>query len=162
VCLHPAYARSNELGVFDATVNEIAAPLAGLPGTPVRAAQSSTGDAVYVAGDPPVLRLPDVIVQGTSLQPPAFRAALDTELALALVTEPGAPPRAATPAQDAVALYLLRRAGLTASPRLITADPEVTAASQRLLSLSLTSRADWFRARLSALRSGAIALTEVP
>jgi hypothetical protein len=182
VCLHPAYARSNELDFFDTTVNEIAAPLAGTPGLPVRAAQSPDANigepAVRVAGRPPVLFLPDEIVQGTSIPPGPAATILYTQLALALVTPPGeelaadkscrcaeavpATRALATPAQDAVALYLLDRAGLPASSGLISRDTAVVSAARRLAALTPAARHAWFLASIAAVRSGALTLRELP
>lgn len=177
VCLHPAYARSNELDFFDTAVNKLAAPLAGIPGLPVRAEQSSAGDIgeplVSVSGHPPVLFLPDDIIQGTSISPPAFAATLYTRLALALVTPPGTSPPEnkschcaaavlTTPAQNVVALYLLDQAGFPASRDLIPGDTAVVAAERSLAAMTPAARHAWFLAHIGAVRSGALTVMELP
>jgi hypothetical protein len=176
VCLHPAYARSNELTFFDTMVNAIAAPLAGVPGLPVRAAQSQNGDlgtpVALVAGNPPVLHLPDDTVQGSSLGSANFTANLRTRIALALVTSAGTNPgvqschcaaaAVTTSAQRAAALYLLDQAHYPASPGLIPADPAVTAAARGLAALTQAARHTWFTAHITALRAGTLTLAELP
>jgi hypothetical protein len=176
VCLHPAYARANELAFFATMVNTIAAPLAGVPGLPARAEQSPDGDqgspAALITGSPPVLELPDDIVQGDSIGPAAFTAALRTRVALALVTRDGTSPadwscRCAAPgvttlAQQAAALYLLDQARYPASPGLISADPAVTAAARGLAALPAAARHAWFTGHLAALRAGSLTLGEMP
>jgi hypothetical protein len=176
VCLHPAYGRSNELSFFNTTVNAIAAPLGGVPGLPVRAAQSTSGDigspVVQVTGNPPVLQLPDDIVQGNSIGPAGFTAALRTRIALALVTPSGTPPAVkscrcaaaaqTTPAQQAAALYLLDEAHYPASPELIRGDPAIAAAAHGLTALTPAARRTWFTAHIAALRDGALTLAELP
>ena len=176
VCLHPAYARSNELAFFGTTVNTIAAPLAGVPGLPVHTDQARNGDQgtpdALITGTPPVLLLPDDVVQGNSVGSAGFTADLRTRIALALVTPAGTDPgvqachcRAAavtTPAQRAAARYLLDQAGYPASRGLIPDDAPVTAASRRLAALTPTARHAWFAAHIAALRVGTLTLTELP
>jgi hypothetical protein len=177
VCLHPAYGRSNELGFFDSTVNKIAAPLAGIPGLPVRAGQSPSGDIgeplAYISGRPPVLSLPDDIVQGTIIGPPSFAATLDTRIALALVTPVGTrlPENKScrcqavvltTQAQNAVALYLLDQAGFPADSDLIPGDAGVVSAERGLAALAPAARHAWLRDHIVALRSGALTAEELP
>jgi hypothetical protein len=177
VCLHPAYARSNELDLFDSTVNKIAAPLAGVPGLPVRAEQSLSGDIgeplAYVSGRPPVLSLPDDIVQGTSIGPSAFATALYTRIALALVTPVGtrlpenkscrcAAVVLTTTAQNAVALYLLDQAGFPADPDLIPGDAGVAGAERALAALTPAARHAWLLDHIAALRSGTLTVGELP
>lgn len=176
VCLHPAYAHENELTAFDSTVNRIAAPLIGVPGVPVRAEQlpgEVGGDQVsLVEGDPPVLRLPEFIIHGRTLEPPGFARALRTRIALALVVPVGGATAARTcrcpaadatsPAQRAVALYLLRQAGYAPDPGLIPDDTTVTTAAQRLAALAPAARTTWFTENLAAVRAGTLTLTELP
>jgi hypothetical protein len=190
VCLHPAYAAANELTAFDTTVSKIIAPLAGSPGLPVRAEQlpggATGGYASVIAGNPLVLRLPHFIMHGNSIEPAPFAAVFRTQIALALVTPPGtapgvnksrgagtsAPgtgpspgPRPAdttTSAQQAVALYLLKQAGYSASTGLIPPQADITAAAQRLAALSHAARHAWLTTRIGALRAGTLTLTEIP
>jgi hypothetical protein len=176
VCLHPAYARANELAFFDTMVNTIAAPLAGVPGLPTRAAQSPNGDpgsvVAQVTGSPPVLGLPDDIVQGDSIGPAEFTATLRTRIALALVTREGTNPAvrscrcaaatAITPAQQAAALYLLNQARYPAGPGLMSSDPAITAAARGLAALTAAARHTWFTGHIAALRAGTLTLEEMP
>jgi hypothetical protein len=176
VCLHPAYARANELAFFDTMINAIAAPLAGVPGLPTRAEQSPGGDqgsvVVLVAGSPPVLELPDDIVQGNSIGPAAFTAELRAMVALDLVTRDGTRPAGrscrcavgagTTPAQQAAALYLLDQAHYPASSGLISADPAITATARGLAALTATARHTWFTSHITALRAGTVTLQELP
>jgi hypothetical protein len=178
VCMHPAYAHANELTAFDTTVNKIAAPLVGTPGLPIRAEQLPGGDngnpGSGVEGNPPTLRLPHFIVHGNSIEPSGFAADFRTRIALALVTTAGTVPankpchcRASTgdttsPAQRALALYLLRQAGYTPTAGLIPDDAAVTAAARRLTALTPTARHSWLTTRMAALRAGTLSLTEFP
>jgi hypothetical protein len=160
VCLHPAYANANELAAFDATVNKIVAPLAGTPGLPIRAEQLPGEDdgtpGAGLRGDPPVLVLPHFIIHGNTIEPPGLAAAFQTRIALTLVTQPSPAVDRVTPAQRAVALYLLRQAGYTAWPGFIPDDAAVSSAARRLGALSATAR------HVPALRAGTLTLTELP
>jgi hypothetical protein len=118
-----------------------------------------------------VLELPDDIVQGNSIGPAAFTAVFRTRIALALVTPAGTVPAAescrcaataTTPAQLAVARYLLDQAGYPASPRLIPGDAAVTAAARRLAALAPAARHAWFTTHIAGLRAGSLTLTELP
>jgi hypothetical protein len=176
VCMHPAYAHANELTTFDTTINKIAAPLIGTPGLPVRAEQLPGEDAgnpgSLVGGDPPVLHLPHFIIHGHTIQPPDFAAAFRTRIALALVIPAGTAPAvtschcsaadATSPAQRAVALYMLRQAGYTPSTGLIPNDTAATTAAQRLATLTPTARTTWFTSHIAALRVGTLTITELP
>ncbi len=161
VCLHPAYA--HELTPLDTLVNQIAAPLVGIPGLPVRAEQLP-GDkqVVRLQGNPPVLTIPHFIIHGTTISPPAFAAGLQTMVALALVTPAGTPAFQTDPAQRAVALYLLHQAADTPDSDLIPDDAAVAAAAQRLGALTPTARHTWLTAHVTALRAGTLSLTELP
>jgi hypothetical protein len=66
------------------------------------------------------------------------------------------------PAQPAVALYLLRQAGYTPDPGLISDDTTVTTAAQRLAALTSAARAAWLTRTLTAVRAGTLTLTELP
>lgn len=176
VCLHPAYAASNELTTLDTIISKIVAPLAGTPGLPVRAEQLPGEDngspASHVQGNPPVLNIPHFIIHGHTIQPPGFAAVFQTRIALDLVTRPGTvlPAKSCNcsaandtgPAQRALALYLLRQAGYTPSTGLIPGDPATAAAAQRLAVLTPTARHAWLTTHIAALRAGALTLTDLP
>jgi hypothetical protein len=176
VCLHPAYAAANERTTFDTTVNKIAAPLIGAPGLPVRAEQLPGEDkgnpGSLLEGDPPILHLPDFIIHGHTLEPPDFARAFRTRIALALVIPVGVVPAdkscrcsaadTTTPAQRAVALYLLRQAGYTPHTGLIPDDTTVSTAARRLAALTSTARTTWFTGHIAALRAGNLTITELP
>lgn len=163
VCLHPAYDRANERTVLDRLVNGIAAPLAGTPGLPVRVAQSAPGDV------PPQGTLPidPFIVQGDRIDPAPFASAVESGLALQLVSGPGTSTRGgsgapATPVQRALATYLLEQAGDTPDQRFLPADPAVTAAAHRLAALDPAVRHAFLAAHLPAIRARGLTLGDLP
>ena len=107
VCLHPAYAGGSELTVLATIINQIAAPVLGIPGMPARAEQvpDARTSLSGVQGNPPVLPIQPFIVHGTSLQPAAFQVSLFTDLvALSLFIPARSLVERATPAQRALAL----------------------------------------------------------
>lgn len=158
VCLHPAYARANERTVLDRLVNTIAAPLAGTPGLPVRVEQSAGP-----RNPPPGTLLIDAfIVQGDRIDPPAFASALESRLALQLVTGKTGPGAPATPVQRALATYLLAQAGDAPAPQLLPADPTVTAAAYRLAALDPATRHSFLAAHLPTIRAGGLTLEDLP
>jgi hypothetical protein len=164
VCLHPAYA--GELTVLTTVIDNIAAPLAGAPGMPVRAEQlpggENGGDGLRVLGNPPVLTIPHFIVHGTTIQPAAFAQNIQTIIALALVTPPGTLPDHTTSSQRALALYLLTQANDVPSSRYIPDDAVVAATAQRLAALSPTARTAWLGTHLDAVRHGDLTPTDIP
>jgi hypothetical protein len=160
VCVHPAYAK--DLPTLAAVINTIAAPLTGTPGLPQRAEQVPDREkAPQVQGDPAVLTIPDFIIHGG----PASAhdgAGFRTRLALALVTAPGAAPRQATPAQRAVALYLLQQAGQTSDSAIASADPNITGAVRRLAAFPEATRHHWIATHITALRAHALTVKDLP
>jgi hypothetical protein len=164
VCVHPAYAGGSELTVLAAIINRIAAPVLGVPGMPVRAeqvpdAKTSLGG---VQGNPSVLPIQPFIVHGTSLQPAAFRAAFTDSVALSLFIPAHSPVERATPAQRALALYLLTQAHDATDPYFLPSDPAVTAAAARFAALSPAARTAWLTAHLAALRAGYLTPGDIP
>jgi uncharacterized membrane protein HdeD (DUF308 family) len=158
VCLHPAYARTNELAALDHMVNTLAAPLAGTPGLPTRVQQLPPSDIP----PPGTLAIEGFIIQGDTISPPRFASSLESRLALQLVTAPGTAIAEATPAQRTVATYLLDQAGDTPAPQLLLADPAITAAAQRLAALDPVARHAFLSTRLPAIRSGGLTLQDLP
>jgi hypothetical protein len=164
VCVHPAYDGGSELTILAAIINKIAAPLLGTAGMPARAEQVPAGrvSAGGAQGDPPVLPLQPFITHGTSLQPPAFAEFFAGAIALSLLIPAHSPVQGATPAQRAVALYLLRQAHDPADPRLFPVAPAVTAAAARLMADAPAARTAWLTAHLAALRAGHLTPTDIP
>jgi hypothetical protein len=164
VCVHPAYDGGSELTVLATIINKIAAPVVGVPGMPVRAEQVPAGKISLggVQGNPPMLPFQPFILHGTSLQPAAFEVFFKDSLALSLFVPVRSPVEHATPAQRALALYLLRQAHDTVDPRLIPADSAVTAAAARLTALPPAARTTWLTTHLAAIRSGSLTLADIP
>ena len=137
-------------------INRVAAPLLGTPGMPTRAEQLP--DAVLSAGglqgDPPVLGIQPFVIHGSSLQPTAWADFYADSVALSLVVPPHSLIARATPAQRAIALYLLRNAHVPASPQWFPADPAVTAAAARLAADRPATRTAWLDSHLAAIRAG--------
>ncbi|WP_405658009.1 hypothetical protein [Streptomyces sp. NBC_00079] len=166
VCLHPAY--RTLLPRTSALLEPVAAPLAGLPGIPVRIVQdtatpSADGDLadVRIQGRPPVAAIPRFLLHGATATP-AFARSLRTALALALVTPPGRHAPQATPAQRALASWLVTHAGSTPDRSLLPADGATTAAAHRLAALTPTRRTAWLRHHLTDVRAGRLTLTDLP
>jgi hypothetical protein len=157
VCVHPAYA--TELTALSTVVNAIAAPLAGIPGFPVRAEHRAgeTGPP-RVTGTPPVLTIPHFIIHDGTLAPPAFADQFETGIALALLTPTPAHP---TPAQTAVATYLLHRAGDQPSPSL-PRTPATDAAAARITALAPAARTTWLATHLPAIAAGKLTPEDIP
>jgi len=164
VCVHPAYDGGSELAVLATLINKIAAPVLGVPGMPVRAEQAPAGSADYggLHGDPPVLDFQPFIVHGTSLQPQSFAQYFAESIALSLVIPGHSPIAAATPAQQAIALYLLRQAHDPAVLGLFPADPAVAAAAARLAAESPAARTAWLTTHLAAIRAGHVTPQDIP
>jgi hypothetical protein len=160
VCVHPAYAA--KLPVLDDAVNRLAAPLAGTPGLPVRVAEGPIYlfRDIRVTGDPPVLVIPPVFIQGNDL---GFETVSVTNtLAVALVQGPGQDVQQASAVQRAVALYLLRQAGDPSDSHFVPTDPAVRAAASALVAMPAAERHAWFAAHIAAVRAGTISLSELP
>ena len=160
VCVHPAYDGGSELAVLSSLINKIAGPVLGVPGMPVRAEQSPTAPS-GVQGDPPVLPIPPFIIQGTSL-PPKPAESIDAGIALSLFVPPHADPsNHATPAQCALAVYLLRQAHDNPSG-VWPLNQAITAAAARFAELAPAARKAWLTTHLAALRAGRLTLHDIP
>jgi hypothetical protein len=164
VCVHPAYDGGSELTVLATIINKVADPVAGIPGMPVRAEQAPAGSFDYggLHGDPPVLLIQPFIMHGTSLQPPSFAQYFPESMALSLVIPGHSPIAGATPAQQAIALYLLRQAHDPAVPGLFPSDPAVAAAATRFAAESPAARTAWLTTHLAALRAGSLTPQDIP
>ncbi len=160
LCVHPAYRR--ELRPLASLVDKIAAPVLGLPGVPIRAEQSPTnGGSPRVTSPRPILTLPPFIIHDETLEP-VFAVPLETEIALALVTQPGTAADRASPPQRAIALYLLAQARDGSAPWLIPNSTPILSAARSFAFLLPAARRSWLGAHLQALRDGHIALGQVP
>jgi hypothetical protein len=164
VCVHPAYDGGTELRVLATIIDKIAAPVLGIPGMPARAEQvldtkTSLGG---VQGNPSILPIQPFIVHGTSLQPAAFQVAFTDSIALSLFIPARSPVDRATPAQRALALFLLRQAHDTADPHFLPPDPAVTAAAARFSADSPAARTAWLTVHLAALRAGYLTPADIP
>lgn len=162
VCVHPAYAGGHEPAVLTTIINAITAPVLGVPGMPVRAEQVPE-ETFGVQGDPLILPIQPFIVHGTTLQPAPFDQVFKDLMALSLFVPAGTAPHNATPAQRALALYLIRQARYAADPHTLTPqDPAVAAAAARFGALTPTARTAWLTAHLGAIRGGRLTPTDIP
>ena len=159
VCVHPAYDGGSELAVLSSLINKIAGPVLGVPGMPVRAEQAPAAPS-GVQGDPPVLPIQPFIIQGTSL-PPAPAESIDADIALSLFVPAHVDPEHATPAQRALAVYLLRQAHDNPSG-VWPLDQAITAAAARFAALAPAARTAWLTTHLAALRAGSLTPQDIP
>jgi hypothetical protein len=168
VCVHPAYAGGHEPAVLSGILNGLTVPVLGIPGMPVRAEQmasaNATDDGAYgVRGDPPTLYFGAFIMHGGTLQPPAFDRAFKSLMALSLFTATGAAHRAATPVQQALALYLLQQAHDSPEPRVVASDdPAIATAAARFTVLPSQTRTAWLTTHLATIRADSLTLEEIP
>jgi hypothetical protein len=162
------------------------AEVSGLPGAPQRVTQIAATDtggpaAMAISGSPPVLlfglgaeaSLPgsNGFQDGTTTTKD-FEGILRVQFAQAFL---GAGTAGDTPAQQAVEAALLQRAGTTLAdqPRLeeiarlgpgpkLSATGPVYDAAKRLAAMAGTAWHAWLAANLTALRSGALTLEQLP
>jgi hypothetical protein len=175
VCVHPAFRA--QLPRLTQTINRIAAPVAGLPGAPDR----FIDDNIVAVVNGPVLGYPSSPAQEAQLRrdgidvfstPPQRTVILDpadspSQIAVALTFSYAvkAPP---TAAQEAIALWLLRRAGFR--PDLSTPNDVfdqssyagAEAAARRFGALPAAEQSSWLHTHYSALRNGALSLRDLP
>jgi hypothetical protein len=125
----------------------------GVPGMPVRAEQVPTavlGQSRGVQRNPPILPIQPFVVHGTRLQPASFAVFFADFMALWLFVGGHTSPGTATPAQRALALYLLRQAHDPAAPAALPLDSETTAAATRFAALTPAARTTWLTTHLAA------------
>ncbi|HEY4028119.1 MAG TPA: hypothetical protein VGO86_16950 [Candidatus Dormibacteraeota bacterium] len=150
VCVHPAY--SGELEQLDGLVTRLIAPVAGLPGAPTRAEQRPSGAGV----DDGVLILPAETLHGA---PDPFVA---TQIALGLVSDASvSSSRGLTPAQQAIALYLLQQSGEPFDDLRLSTHAVVNA-EHRFAALPASERRAWLAANYAALQRGQVPLGQMP
>jgi hypothetical protein len=177
VCVHPAY--RNFLPAIGAALAPVLREIASLPGAPARVNQVVVNDLIAsngaaITGVPPVLRLPVTATPDeTSFGQDAgtFTSYLRATLVTAFVAGargfvPPGPP-GGTPAQQAVQLALLQKAGTAiqtgSGPGSAHAKAEqVAAAARRFAALPAATRHAWLAAHLAALRAGRITLAQLP
>jgi len=178
VCVHPGYRA--QLSRIATTINRIAAPVVGLPGAPTRAID----DDVVVANDNGILMKAGSPSQAAQLRwdglfvfdtPPAQTIVFDpwhavhfpANIALDLVS-PGLVKGPPSDAQEAIARWLVRRAGF--SPDLSLSNPTfdtkyppgVPTAEHRFAALAPSQQRAWLHAHFSRLRSGQLGLRDPP
>jgi hypothetical protein len=162
VCLHPAY--QSELQETATLVNRIAVPILGLPGAPTLATQRPSAWGVSSRGREHVLSFAAIDLHDPTA-PAAFRESWDDQLAVSLVSDSQLSTTGLLVTgrvQNAIALFLLRRAGYHADPAEISLSASVTAAEQRFAALSLPKQRQWLHTHYDRLRQGQITLGEVP
>jgi hypothetical protein len=172
ICVHPA----NE-SILDETadlIDPVVRPLAGLPGAPLRAEQirAPKGGALMTLNSDSADVVPALPAgAGTSYQ------AVATAAAVGAVRNPSDDPFALTPAQHAIATWLVRQAGwpdLDAPPSLeavpgntTRADYEreladISLAADRFAALSPAEQRAWLETNLAVLRAGTLELEDLP
>jgi hypothetical protein len=178
VCVHPAY--RNFLPDVTAALAPVLHQIASLPGAPARVDQVAVNDLIAsngaaITGVPPVFRLP---VPGTpdetsfGQNASTFRSSVQATLVTLFVV--GADgfvfmgPPGGSPAQQAVELALLQKAG---TPTQTGSGPgngqhtkadQVAAAATRFAALPAATRHAWLAAHLAGLRAGRITLAQLP
>lgn len=184
VCLHPAYDAylPGVVAALDPVLHEVAS-LLGAPRRVTQVPASYGGPSQYstvnIIASTPVYDLS----LGNLDFGPAVSGPLEDQLRyLFLYAFVGAGPRGGTAAQQAVLAALLSRVGVSfaAQPGLLTPSPSVTiggngglpglpqegspiyAVAERFASQSVAAQRAWLRSHLSALRSGALTLDQVP
>jgi hypothetical protein len=165
LCVHPAYGGGNEPAVLGAIVNQVVAPVLGVPGMPVVARQWSE-PGIGVTGSPPTLWFQAFIIHDGRLQPARYADVFRSLVALTLFTSPGREPvsgRAPTPVQRALALSVIQQAHLTPDPSLLTPDdPAIAAAARRFTAMSRGDRVAWLDTHLSQVRQGLLTPGDIP
>ena len=154
ICVHPAFRR--ELAALEAALSPVAAPLAGTPAMPTGVAQSDPDGGLLAFG------FGNYQLRGDTIVPQVAVTDLRTRFALALVTAPGTVPAAAGAAPRAVAVYLLRQAGVTPEPGLLPPSTADSAGAGRLAALDAAHRQAWFAAHAAALRAGTLTPADLP
>ncbi len=158
LCVHPAYG-----GWLDDNATLLArlfAPLANLPGGPVRAEQQG---GVWTATNDIVPLLPQPTGDASARTTVVYLVrGLDT---FALRIGTNCPDRsdqgACRHAQEAVALWLVRQAGVVDDSRYPSL-PAISAAADRFGALPEETRRAWLREHLVALREGRVPLGDLP
>lgn len=156
VCIHPAY--SAELIQLSTLINRLTAPVIGLPGAPVQADQRPVDRQ---KGELPwqiiahVLVVPPFAAHASDWTDQSFIRTLSTQIAIGLVTDnPTTDGTNLNTAQQAIALYLLRQANITADPNILQLSPQAREFEQRLAAQPLAARRVWLAQHYAALLQG--------
>jgi hypothetical protein len=178
VCAQPAY--RNFLPAMTAALARVLREIASLPGAPARVDQVAVNDLIAsngaaITGVPPVFRLPVPATpdetsfgQNASTFSSYVQSTLVTGFVLGAHGFVAYGPPAGTPAQQAVVLALLQKAGTaiqTGSGPGNGQHPQaeqVAAAARRFAALPAATRHDWLAAHLAALRAGQVTLAQLP
>ena len=151
VCVHPAY--SAELSQLSTLINHLAIPLIGLPGAPVQADQRPVDGPWQIVGN--VLVVPPFAAHASDWADQSFLRMLSTQIAIGLVTTdtPGDRHLNLTTTQQAIALYLLQQANITADPSILQVSPKAREFEQRFATQPRASRRAWLAQHYAALLS---------
>ena len=162
VCAHPAYRPWLEENA--SLINELAAPVLGLPGAPTRAEQQTP-------------LTPGPVGETLLLHPQPRQRSLIIDVASNLMRDPryfgpsylnesrcpeGPEPFSCMRAQSAVGLWLLQRIGIRPGEREFYVHPKAVAAAERFAALPPDRQQAWLRANYAALREGRVPLSALP
>jgi len=157
VCVHPAYRA--QLDETAALVNRLAAPVLGLPGAPVRAAQGPSTTGVVTRGTQRVLAFTPIDFHDPT-NPPRLTASWTGQLAVSLVANTfsaGSQFWTTNKAQT-----VLQQAGARYNPREFEQGSAVTAAERRFSALDPRTRRRWLLSHYMLLRAGRVRLEDLP
>ncbi len=187
VCVHPAYKVALPEAAW--TVNDLAAPLVGIPGAPTRAEQRGDAYPSRLRADGTLLfDVRGAFYRSNVNNGVAFRDYVELELATALVAGPsgyvedasveaynsgdpcrrsGGPPGEAQRAMAGWLLYHTGRYESTDSMAFLTAVngqlcPKSAAAIERFDALGAAERRAWLRDNYAGLRAGRLTLEDLP
>lgn len=194
VCIHPAFKGS--LLTIAGTVNRVVAPIAGLPGAPTRALDADTfqvmpldtklGSDGYMAKVAALLRTKGMVVYAAqpkdlislNLEHVAdLDSTFASQVAGSTVSGRDAPVEQCDPsgcggpsgpAQEAMAVWLLQRAGFSVQwselnqENSSSPDQKILAAAQRFDSLPPWQQRRWLSTHFTSLRNGKVSLAALP
>ena len=166
VCVHPAY--SAELPQLSVLINCLATPLIGIPGAPVQADQLPTGAYGFqIAGNVFIVQPFAAHVSDWANPNELFMRMTSAQIALGLVITPG--PVTASPdrehrksrlnyttTQQAIALYLLQQANLSADFTFLPVSTQARTFEQSFAAQPLAMRHAWLAQHYRALLQGAL------
>jgi len=194
VCVHPAF--KADLSAITRTVNRVASPIAGLPGASTRALDGDIFQVLPrdPKPDPTGYRMRTAALlrkKGMAVFPaqpkgvvalgldsvPDLGSSFASQLAGSLVSSTGTPAGLCDPsgcggpkgpAQEAIAVWLVQRAGFTVTWSQLsqdgasTPDSRVLAATRRFAALPSWQQRAWLGRHFRSLRDGQVRLTDVP
>jgi hypothetical protein len=194
VCVHPAF--KGALPAIAGTVNRVAGPIVGFPGAPTRALDgdivqilprdpkpNSTrywtrtaalfrrkGMAVF--SSPPrgvvTLSLDSLPDLGSSFASQVAGSVISGTGTTVPYCNPTGCTRPESPAQDAIAVWLVQRAGFSViwseldQAGAPTSAPRVLAAARRFAAMPPGRQRAWLTTHLASLRAGQVSLAELP